>query len=77
MMYYLWYLKMLKGLENVKGVIDYPKERKKIVVLTPEKENEMKIILEKIHYTLLLPKPPKPTYKSYCRKCAYFEFCWS
>ncbi|MEM2260642.1 MAG: CRISPR-associated protein Cas4 [Candidatus Aenigmatarchaeota archaeon] len=77
LLYYLWYLKTLKGLEKVKGVIDYPKERKKIeVTLTREKDSEIRTILEQIHYIISLPKPPEPIYKSYCRKCAYFEFCW-
>lgn len=77
LLYYLWYLKIIKGLEKVKGVIDYPKERKKIeVILTPEKENEIRNILEQIHYVISLSQPPKPEKKKYCRKCAYFEFCW-
>jgi CRISPR-associated exonuclease Cas4 len=77
LIYYLWYLKTIKGLEKIKGIIDYPKERKKIeVILTSEKENEVRSILKQIHYIISLPKPPEPIYKNYCRKCAYFEFCF-
>jgi CRISPR-associated exonuclease Cas4 len=78
LVYYLWYLKTIKGLEKIKGIIEYPKERKKIeVILTPEKENEVRSILKQIHYITSLPKPPEPIYKNYCRKCAYFEFCFA
>lgn len=76
-LYYLWYLKNIKGITNVKGVISYPTEKKRVeVILIHEKEVEMKNILDEIKCITSLPTPPKPIYKNYCRKCAYFEFCW-
>ena len=78
MLYYLYYLKHEKGIENVEGIINYPLKRKIVKVeLTPEKELELQNILQKIKEIISLPKPPKPEKKKYCRKCAYFEFCWA
>jgi|YelNatPaOPRAMG01_1025707.scaffolds.fasta_scaffold08043_3 CRISPR-associated exonuclease Cas4 len=76
--YYLYFLKNEKGIETTKGIINYPKERKIVEVeLTQEKEKEIEEILQKIKEILSLQKPPKPKYKKYCRKCAYFELCFS
>jgi CRISPR-associated exonuclease Cas4 len=78
LLYYIFYLKNEKGIENVEGIINYPSKRKIVrVELTPEKEIELQNILKKIKEIILLPQPPKPEKKKYCRKCSYFEFCWS
>ncbi|MGC8881167.1 MAG: CRISPR-associated protein Cas4 [Minisyncoccia bacterium] len=77
LVYYLYFLKNEKGIENIRGVIDYPKERKILKIeLTPEKEKEIEEILGKVKEIISLPRLPKPEYKKYCRKCAYFEFCF-
>jgi CRISPR-associated exonuclease Cas4 len=77
MLYYLWYLKNIKGITNLEGIISYPNERKAVKVeLTREKEYEIVGILRKINEIISKPKPPLPAYKKYCRKCAYFEFCF-
>jgi CRISPR-associated exonuclease Cas4 len=77
LLYYLYYLKYEKGIENVEGIIDYPSKRKIIKVeLTEEKEKEIEKILKEINEIISKPKPPLPVYKKYCRKCAYFEFCF-
>jgi CRISPR-associated exonuclease Cas4 len=77
MLYYLWYLKQIKGMTNLEGVISYPRERKTVrVELTEEKEKEIVKILKEINEIISKPKPPPPVYKKYCRKCAYFEFCF-
>jgi CRISPR-associated exonuclease Cas4 len=77
LLYYLYFLKNEKGIENIKGIINYPKERKIVEVkLTQEKEKEIEEILGKVKGIISLPRPPKPEYKKYCRKCAYFEFCF-
>jgi len=78
MLYYLWYLKKIKGMNNVKGIITYPKERKRIeIYLTQKEEQKIEETLKEIKQIISLPKPPKPEYKKYCRKCSYFEFCFS
>ena len=77
MLYYLWYLRKIKGIENVEGIITYPTERKvERIKLTEDKEKEIKDILNKIKEIISSPKPPLPVYKKYCRKCAYFELCF-
>jgi len=77
MSYYLYYLRNVKGIEGVIGVINYPTQRKIVKVeLTLDKEVEILEILNKIKRVISSPYPPLPTYKKYCRKCAYFEFCF-
>ncbi|MCM8827628.1 MAG: CRISPR-associated protein Cas4 [Candidatus Omnitrophica bacterium] len=75
LLYYLYYLKKL-GIEK-KGVINYPKMRKKETVeLTPEAEREIEMALIKIKEVLNMEKPPSVIKKPYCTKCAYYEFCF-
>jgi len=75
LLYYLYFLKQL-GIVK-KGVINYPKmKRREEVVLTPEAEKEVESALMRIKEILLNPNPPKLVRKSYCAKCAYFQFCW-
>lgn len=78
LLYYLWYMKKVKSVENISGIISYPKERKRLKVeLAKDKEKEIIRILKEIERIISLPTPPKPEYKKYCRKCSYFEFCFS
>jgi len=77
MLYYLWYLKNINGITNIEGLIIYPKEKKNLKVkLTQKKEEKIVNILKEIKEVISQPKPPQPTYKKYCRKCAYFELCF-
>ncbi|MEM5797607.1 MAG: CRISPR-associated protein Cas4 [Candidatus Aenigmatarchaeota archaeon] len=77
LLYYLYYLKHEKRIENAEGIINYPLKRKIVEVkLTPEKELELQNIFQKIKEIISLPQPPKPEKKKYCRKCSYFELCW-
>ncbi|MDI6886579.1 MAG: CRISPR-associated protein Cas4 [archaeon] len=77
LLYYLYYLKELKGMEKVGGEIDYPLLRKKEkVALTEDVKEEIKSILNEIQKVIALPEPPQPSYLKICRKCAYFEFCF-
>ncbi|WP_297445894.1 CRISPR-associated protein Cas4 [Desulfurobacterium sp.] len=76
LLYYIYYLKKLKGLES-EGRITYPLKRKVVKVqLTEENEKEIERILKEIRKIISLPNPPKPEYKRYCRRCSYFEFCF-
>lgn len=75
LMYYLFYLKQL-GIEK-KGMLNYVKEKKtETVELTAEKEEEIKNTLIDIKKILAQKIPPKLKKLPYCRKCAYFEFCF-
>ena len=74
--YYLYYLKKKKGI-NGKGVLVYPKEkRREKLVLTAEIEKELDKAIEEIPKIISSPKPPKPIKKPYCKKCSYYELCW-
>ncbi|AVX29686.1 CRISPR-associated protein Cas4 [Carboxydocella sp. JDF658] len=76
--YYLYYLKK-QGFNQVKGVLLFPKERrKKEVILTQEVEKELKKIIAQIITIKKEELPPEKLNKrSFCTKCAYFEFCYA
>lgn len=75
--YYLYYLQKVKGIENIEGRILYPRRKEvEIIVFNEEIISEIERILEEIRKIISLSHPPKPAKKAYCRKCAYFEFCW-
>jgi CRISPR-associated exonuclease Cas4 len=64
------------GIER-KGIINYPKMRRmEEVLLTPEAEREVERAIKRVEEVLGLPKPPEVKKKSYCPKCAYYEFCF-
>ena len=74
--FYLHELKEI-GIE-AEGELMFPKEKKKVQVkLTPEliveiekaKRDILRIVYQEV------PQPPKKI--SFCRNCAYAEFCWS
>jgi len=74
-LYYLYYLKKL-GIEK-KGIINYPKQKKKkYIELTPEYEKKIEKILAEINKILKKDKPPTVIDAPYCKKCAYYEFCY-
>ena len=74
--YYIFYLKN-KGIKVLKGIIHYPKIFRKIEVnLNKKDENLIKDKLIFIKNFLKNPKPPPVERKKYCKKCAYFEFCF-
>lgn len=76
LLYYIYYLKRVKGIENVSGEIDYPEQREtKAVELTEQAGKELEEIMQHIPKILALDSPPVPEKKKYCRKCSYFEFC--
>ncbi|MDQ7032458.1 MAG: CRISPR-associated protein Cas4 [Desulfonauticus sp.] len=74
--YYLYYLKHNKGLK-FKGVLLFPKERKKeTITLTQELEEKIKNLLEEIKDTLTKDRPPKKKKIRFCKTCAFYEFCF-
>lgn len=78
LLYYLYYLKKEKGIQNAIGEIDYPLQREKILIeLTQEKEQELEKMLEKIREIVLSKECPTPTKKAYCKKCSYYELCYT
>lgn len=76
LLYYMHYLKNKKGINDIKGIINYPKIRKKVLMeLDESKEKELNAVVEDIGQ-IITNEAPKPEKMRICRKCAYFEFCW-
>lgn len=74
--YYLYRLKEM-GLE-VKGRLLLPKERKRETVeLNAELEEKIRELAKETEELILLDTPPELKRSKFCRKCAYFEFCFS
>ncbi|SHK10240.1 CRISPR-associated exonuclease Cas4 [Hathewaya proteolytica DSM 3090] len=74
--YYLYYLRKL-GIER-KGIINYVKEkRQEEVELDDEIVEEIEKTLIDINQINTSKNPPKMPKLPYCKKCAYYEFCFS
>ncbi len=72
--YYLYFLEKL-GIK-AKGQISYPKKKKVVDVILDEKmREEVEKALREIEETVR-GEIPKPVYRSFCRKCAYYELCF-
>lgn len=77
LLYYIYCLKQ-KGVDIRKGIINYPKQRRKTELeLTPEKEDEIRETIKKIKEIENLEQPPELLNSKICKKCGYEEFCYS
>lgn len=76
LIFYLWQLKQ-KGIENLVGELRVPMERKKFTIkLTQDKEKELLQVCDEIKNIMSMENPPPLQKNIYCKKCAYYEFCW-
>ncbi|MGC9101413.1 MAG: CRISPR-associated protein Cas4 [Caldisericum sp.] len=76
LLYYLYYLKQL-GIEKY-GILYYVKEkRKENLTLTESLSKQIKQTLIEINRTINMNKPPQVQNLPYCKKCAYYELCFS
>lgn len=76
LLYYLYYLKQ-KGVEGLRGEIDYPRLRQtKKVELTEERERQIEQALEEMKSIVNSPQAPKVEWMKICRSCSYAELCW-
>lgn len=74
--YYLYFLK-IRGINIEKGILDYPKLKKREeVFLSEDDKKKIKGILSEIEKITLMEKPPKLEKLKICKKCAYFEYCY-
>ena len=74
--YYIYYLKK-KGIDGVKGVIDYPTLKQRVKIeLTQEDEVEVEKILEEIQGIVSDSKIPDLLNNKVCKSCAYYEMCY-
>ena len=74
-LYYYMY-NMRNSKKEIKGVLVYPKERKREeLILTDEIIKEMEEIIQDIGNIINLERPPKAIKKPYCKGCSFFELC--
>jgi len=74
--YYLYWL-WTKGIEDITGELDYPKLKKREIIALSQKDlEEFPLLFEQIKSILDQPRPPGVINRPFCRKCAYFEFCY-
>ncbi|MBU2444852.1 MAG: CRISPR-associated protein Cas4 [Bacteroidetes bacterium] len=74
-----YYISVLegKGVNGVRGEIDYPKLRQKVNVhLTDGDRNELKKIRREILSIINQNSAPMTINKSFCKKCSYYELCY-
>lgn len=72
--YYLYNMKKMNL--DAKGMLVYPKERKREeIILTPEIEKEIEEIIDGIGLILNEKYPPKSKNKPFCKKCSFNELC--
>lgn len=72
--YYLWNAKKMG--KEMDGMLVYPEEKKREkLLLTQEKEEEIKEIVQDIPNVVSQPSPPPVIIKPYCKRCTYYELC--
>lgn len=78
LLYYIYYMKNVKGLGVRKGIIHYVSSRKvEEVELTEDAEREVEAELREIAEIVKASRPPHPERKGFCSRCAYRDLCWS
>jgi CRISPR-associated exonuclease Cas4 len=74
--YYLYYLKQ-KGVEGIKGKVDYPLLKQSIdIELTDDDEKNIDTMIMDLKIIVNRPLPPLLEKKRICKSCAYFELCY-
>jgi CRISPR-associated exonuclease Cas4 len=77
LLYYLWYLERVVGVER-DGVLAHPRERRREQVeLTEENAAWVKEAIRGVHRVVNRESPPPAEEKPFCESCAYHDFCWS
>lgn len=74
--YYIYKLKKM-GLNCNKGVIRYPKLMRKVDVMLEEEDlKKIENSIFEIQKVIAQKAPPETVKKTYCKRCAYYEFCF-
>lgn len=74
--FYIYSLKKM-GINSKRGIIHYPKLMKKIdVELNKDDEREIETAISEIKKIKNLKNPPEVINKPYCKRCAYYNFCF-
>lgn len=72
--FYMYSLRLLEP--NIRGVLVYPKERKKEELMLDENIiEEMENIIDEIVVCSNLKRPPEVEIKPYCKGCSFYELC--
>ncbi len=75
--FYLYVL-LKSGIENPRGVIEYPKQRERtMVTLTPMEATEVAQWLLDIRAILEAAQCPAVIHKPFCRQCSYYDYCYA
>lgn len=76
-LFYIWYLKR-KGVDGITGEIDYPLlKQNKTVELTQVTKEELETAMADIERIISQTLPPQRINRTFCKKCSYFELCWT
>lgn len=74
--YYIYYLKN-KGIDNLKGKIDYPLLKQSVMVeLSDDDIETLELVIKDINKIIAMPLPPKTDRKNFCKSCAYYDLCF-
>ena len=75
--YYQWHLERA-GVPGVRGVIEYPRQRRTtgVPVLAQAQRAQIAAWLADIAAVCALPTAPAAERKPYCRRCAFHDFCY-
>ena len=74
--YYLYYLKQ-KGVENLRGEIDYPKlKKRKTVSLSNQDCEYLEGVFRQVDEIVGQEQPPLVINAKICKKCAYYGLCY-
>ena len=74
-----YYIRLLKknGVDNVTGIIEYPKLRETTKVeLTNEDEDYLEKMIADIEQIVASETCPQRIESKICKNCSYFEFCY-
>lgn len=76
LLFYLWKLKEV-GIFK-KGKLKYKENRNdREVLLTPAREQQLQQMIQEIEHLISSDRIPPVINKQKCRKCAYYEFCYT
>jgi len=74
--YYTYVLKK-NGVENPKGILEYPELRqKKEVNLEKDDEENIETMLSSIEGIIQQDNIPEKIHQKQCKKCSYYDFCY-
>ena len=75
--YYQWHLERA-GVPDARGRIEYPKQRRatEVPVLAKADRTQLHAWLAEITAVCAMGTAPAAVKKPYCRKCAFYDFCY-